>query len=232
MTFLLAGPERTLLRAVARRLPAAVRSNHLTAIGVAGALGAGLGYALSGDGTAWLWFASAMLAVNWFGDSLDGTVARVRQAERPRYGYYLDHVVDAFSTAAIGLGIGLSPYVSLDVALLLVVAYLMLSINVYLESSVFGAFRMAYGRIGPTEARLILIGINTALALGLGDSTPMAPRVLAAANAVVVGGAGLMLALLAVRFGRNLRELAVLEPVRRYRNSLTAAVTTGSVDTG
>jgi len=87
----------------------------------------------------------------------------VRQTQRPKYGYYLDHIVDAFSTAVIGLGIGLSPYVDVGIALGLVVAYLALSINVYLESTVFGVFRLAYGRIGPTEVRIILVLLNTAV---------------------------------------------------------------------
>src|SRR5205814_940610 len=83
-------------------LPRWVTSDGLTALGVAGALGTGAAYALSTLSVAWLWAASALLVVQWFGDSLDGTLARVRRAERPRYGYYLDHIVDAFSTAAIG----------------------------------------------------------------------------------------------------------------------------------
>jgi phosphatidylglycerophosphate synthase len=132
---------------------------------VLAATGAGVAYALSGVHTGWLWVASTMLVLNWFGDSLDGTLARVRFAERPRYGYYLDHVVDAYATAAIGIGLGLSPFVSLGVALGLVVVYLVLSINVYLESAVFGAFRLGYGRLGPTEVRLMLIAVNAGLAL-------------------------------------------------------------------
>src|SRR2546423_2443094 len=165
MRFLLAGPEGRILRALAARVPRSIRSNHLTAIGTIGAAAAGIAYALTTYHPAWLWVASAMLVVNWLGDSLDGTLARVRGTQRPKYGYYLDHVVDAFSTAVIGLGIGLSPYVSLGLALGLVVVYLALSINVYLESSVFGVFKISYGRIGPTEVRLLLVLLNTMLAL-------------------------------------------------------------------
>src|SRR3989454_7448328 len=165
LTFFLAEPERRLLRAVAARLPSVVRSDHLTVLGVFGATGAGAAYALSSFSSVWLWAASAMLVANWLGDSLDGTLARVRRHERPRYGYYLDHLVDAYSTVAVGVGIGLSPYANLGIALVAVVLYLVLSINVYLESTVFGAFRLGYGRFGPTEARLILIGANGALAL-------------------------------------------------------------------
>jgi phosphatidylglycerophosphate synthase len=170
MTFLLANVERRLLRAIAARLPAWAQPNHLSALGVAGAVGTGTAYALSAFNPLWLWVASLMLVVNWFGDvaslmlvvnwfgdSLDGTLARVRQTERPRYGYYLDHLLDALSTAVVGIGIGLSPYIRFELALVLVVVYLILSINVYLESVVFGVFKMGYGIVGPTEARIILV---------------------------------------------------------------------------
>ena len=212
LTFFLAGPERRLLRWIAARLPHWVTSDRLTTLGVLAATAAGIAYALSGQHHGWLWVASAMLVVQWFGDSLDGTLARVRHAERPRYGYYLDHAVDAYATAVIGLGLGLSPYVTFGIALGLVIVYLVLSINVYLESTVFGAFRLAYGRLGPTEMRLILIAINTALALHhdfFGHGT-VPVRILADA---VFAAAGLtMLGMLAVRFARNLRALAQLEP--------------------
>src|SRR3989475_8933426 len=97
MRFLLAEPEGRILRALATRVPRSIRSNHLTAIGLIGAAGAGTAYALTTYNPAWLWVASAMLVLNWLGDSLDGTLARVRGTQRPKYGYYLDHVVDAFS---------------------------------------------------------------------------------------------------------------------------------------
>src|SRR5712672_3513456 len=173
MTFLLAGVERRVLLALATRVPRTIRSNHLTAIGILGAAGAGGAYALTRYDPAWLWVASLMLGVNWVGDSLDGTLARVRGTQRPKYGYYVDHVVDAFSTAVIGLGIGLSPYVDLGLALGLVVVYLALSINVYLESTVFGVFKIAYGRIGPTEVRLLLVLLNTIAVLTAGWPSPL-----------------------------------------------------------
>jgi len=209
LTFLLAEPERRLLRAIAARLPSALRSDHLTVLGVLGATGAGAAYALSTFSAVWLWAASAMLVVNWLGDSLDGTLARVRHHERPRYGYYLDHLVDAYSTVAVGVGIGLSPFVNLGIALVAVVLYLVLSINVYLESTVFGAFRLGYGRFGPTEARLILIGGNAVLALGGGGGSA---AVSTAANLGLALLAAGMVGMLVIRFARNLRELAAAEP--------------------
>ena len=204
LTFLLAVPERRFLRAIAAHLPTAVRPNHLTAIGVLAAMGSGVAYALSSRDPRWLWVASVGLVLNWFGDSLDGTLARVRAIERPRYGYYLDHLVDAVSVAAIGVGIGLSPYVDLWVALGFVVAYLVLSINIYLETTVFGVFELGYGRIGPTEARLILIGANALLPV-------LAPGVANAAFVAVLVGMGIMLL---TRVARNLSTLSKLEPQR------------------
>src|SRR5207249_9825361 len=153
MTFLLAEPERRLLRLIAARIPPALRPNHLTALGVLAATGVGIAYALTNRGSAWLFVASALLVVQWFGDSLDGTLARVRHIQRPRYGFYLDHLTDAYSTVVIGLGLGLSPYMLLAVALALVAMYLVLSINVYLETYVLGEFRYGYGWLVPTDAR-------------------------------------------------------------------------------
>ena len=211
LTFFLAEPERRLLWAVAARLPSVVRSDHLTVLGVLGATGAGAAYALSSFSSVWLWAASAMLVANWLGDSLDGTLARVRRHERPRYGYYLDHLVDAYSTVAVGVGIGLSPYANLGIALVAVVLYLVLSINVYLESTVFGAFRLGYGRFGPTEARLILIGANGALALVGGVGAGSAAISTAANLGLALLAAG-MLGMLVVRFARSLRDLRAAEP--------------------
>ncbi|MDH5642806.1 MAG: CDP-alcohol phosphatidyltransferase family protein [Gemmatimonadota bacterium] len=208
MTFWLADPERRLLVATAKRLPKSIMPDHLSGIGVFGAALTGVGYAMSGSGTGWLWIASVGLFLNWFGDSLDGTLARVRKMERPRYGYYLDHMIDALSTAMVGIGIGLSPYVNLPAALVLVVVYLMLSINVYLESNTIGVFKMAYGRVGPTEGRIVLVLGNTALVL-LGGLVNVA-----VVNAIVISVVTGMFVMLSVRVGKNLHYLASLEPAK------------------
>jgi len=214
MTFLLAGVERRVLQRLAARVPRSIRSNHLTALGTIAAAGAGTAYALTNYSPRWLWVASLMLVGNWLGDSLDGTLARVRGTQRPKYGYYLDHVVDAFSTTVIGLGIGLSPYVDLGIALGLVVVYLALSINVYLESTVFGVFKISYGRIGPTEVRLLLIALNTTLALAaLWEVKGPWPIALVANWTLAILLAG-MVALFVGRFAKNLYRLARLEPQR------------------
>jgi len=216
LTFLLADPERRLLRAIAARLPQGVTSDHLTVLGMFGALGVAAAYALSRLSPAWLWAASACLAVQWLGDSLDGTVARVRGAERPRYGYYLDHVVDAGSTALIGLGLGLSPYVNPCVALGVVIVYLALSINVYLEANVFAVFRLAYSRLGPTEVRILLIAVNAGLAVsGPGRGVYLI------ANATLALLGICMLGMLGVRVGQNLSRLAREEPLKRPARQLS-----------
>jgi archaetidylinositol phosphate synthase len=210
--FLLANAEKRLLRAIAARLPRWIVPDDLTRLGVAAAIAICATYQLSNDSRAWLWVASALLVVHWLGDSLDGTLARVRKIERPRYGYYLDHLVDALSTVAIGIGLGLSPFMLLSVGTLLVVAYLVLSINVYLESYALGRFSIGYGKVGPTEMRLLLIALNTALALGLDLRVNLFGITATALDAAgIVIGAG-MIALLAVRAARNLRALALQEP--------------------
>jgi phosphatidylglycerophosphate synthase len=216
LTFLLAEPERRVLRGIAARLPRSWTPDLLTGIGVAGALLVGAGYALSRIHPAWLWAASLGLALNWFGDSLDGTLARVRHIERPRYGYYIDHMVDAFNTAVIGAGIGLSGYLSLPLAMLLVIIYLALSINIYLESSVLGVFEIAYGIFGPTEVRLLLMLANTALFAGATGAGLSAASVARIANGVALVVIAAMAVSLVARFARNLTRLARLEPVRRH----------------
>jgi archaetidylinositol phosphate synthase len=206
--FILAVPEARVLEWIARRLPAALKPDHLTALGVLAAIGIAAAYVLSNGDKAWLWAASALLVVHWLGDSLDGTLARVRKAERPRYGYYLDHLVDAFATAAIGIGLGLSPYMLLAVGLAIVVAYLILSINTYLETHAFGVFTLGYGRLGPTEARLALIALNTSIALGVGVEI-LGVSLLDAIGLMI---AAAMIAALIGRAARNLKRLAELEP--------------------
>jgi archaetidylinositol phosphate synthase len=215
MTFLLAEPERRLLRWIAARLPRWMLPDHLTVLGVGGALLVGAGYALTGTHPGWLWLASGGLLVNWFGDSLDGTLARVREIERPRYGYYIDHMVDAINTAVIGAGIGLSPYVSLPIAMLLVILYLCLSINVYLESSVFGLFELGFGIFGPTEVRLLLVIANAGLYAGAMFSELRAAGVSRVANVAFALVSLAMLYSVLARFRINLIRLSRLEPVKR-----------------
>ncbi len=216
-SFLLAASEKRLLRVIAARLPRWILPDDLTALGVAAAFGVAVAYQLSNAALGWLWAASALLVVQWLGDSLDGTLARVRGIERPTYGFYLDHLVDAIATAAIGIGLGLSPFMLLSVGTLIVVAYLILSINVYLESFAFNRFSIGYGKLGPTEIRLVLIALNTALALDLGLDFRLVGLDLTVFDVVGIAIASAMILLLAGRSLRNLRELAAKEPAAPRR---------------
>src|SRR3954447_13073444 len=210
--FLLAPFERRFLPWAAKRLPRWILPDDMTALGVLAALGVCAAYQLSNDGRGWLWVASGLLILQWVGDSLDGTLARVRGIQRPKYGYYLDHMVDAIATAAIGLGLGLSPYMLLSIGALIVVGYLILSINVYLESMAFGRFRLGYGFLGPTEIRAVLILLNTALALDLGLDFHLVKLHVTVLDVIGLGIVSLMLVLLTGRAFGNLRELAREEP--------------------
>ena len=201
--FLLAKPEQQVLEAIARRLPPLVRPDHLTVL----ALVAAIAFAVAAA-TGHLWTAAALLVAHWLGDSLDGTLARVRRAERPRYGYYLDHLADAVATALVGLGLGLSAYMHLWTGLVLVIAYLALSINSYLETQALGRFSLGYGRLGPTEARLGLIALLAAIARGADASVAG----LTLLDLVALGAAAAMGLALAARAAANLRVLAAREP--------------------
>ncbi|MCW2990016.1 MAG: CDP-alcohol phosphatidyltransferase [Solirubrobacterales bacterium] len=216
-TFLLAEPEARVLTWIARRLPSRILPDHLTALGVLSALGVAVSYLLSNDSSVWLLVGAGLLVLQWLGDSLDGTLARTRKTERPRYGYYLDHLVDAVSTALIGIGLGLSPHLLVATGLLIVVAYLVLSINTYLETSVFGVFELGYGRVGPTEARLALVGMNIAMACGAGLSFTLLGVGVTVLDVVAWVIAGGMLLALGVRAAKNLRTLAAAEPAATPR---------------
>jgi phosphatidylglycerophosphate synthase len=212
--FLLSPFESAVLPRMAAALPGWVKPDHLTLLGLAASTAIAGAYLLSARDPRWLWAASALLIVQWFGDSLDGTLARVRRAERPRYGYYLDHLTDAYSTVAIGLGLGLSPYMLLWVGLSVVIAYLILSINVYLETYVFDEFSFSYGRLGPTEVRVLLIGLNTAAYLGAALPFNILGKGATLFDAAGILAAAGMTGLLLTRALGNLRKLARLEPPR------------------
>jgi phosphatidylglycerophosphate synthase len=216
-TFLLAGVEQRALQWLAPRIPSRVMPDHLTGLGVLAALGIAAAYVLSNANPVWLLVATGLLVVHWFGDSLDGTLARVRRIERPTYGHYLDHLVDGLATAAIGIGLGLSGHMLLATGLLIVIAYLLLSINTYLETQAFGVFELGYGRLGPTEARVGLAALNVAMFAGLTmDFTVLGVGVTVLDVAGLSIAAG-MIAMLVTRAARNLRVLADREPTGQVK---------------
>ena len=156
------GPlERPALQWLAARMPAWVTPDSLTGLALAASLLIFAGYVLTNLDKGFLWLASLGFVINWFGDSLDGTLARFRHIERPRYGFFIDHTLDAFSEVLIFMGVGLSPYVSFNIACVALVGYLMLAIMVYITTYVNGVFRISYIKLGPTEMRVIAILANT-----------------------------------------------------------------------
>jgi phosphatidylglycerophosphate synthase len=161
---ILLGPfERPALKWLSVHMPAWVTPDVCTVIGVLGAVVISVSYGLSGLNKNFLWLASLGFVINWFGDSLDGTLARYRHIERPKYGFYIDHTVDAACQVIIFLGLGLTPYVSFNIACLALIAYMMLSVLVYVRTCVVGEFKISYGRLGPTEIRAIAIFLNTTM---------------------------------------------------------------------
>jgi len=153
--------EKKVLLWLAARMPAWVVPDTLTGIGLFASVLIFAAYALTLFDKGFLWLASFAFVLNWFGDSLDGTLARYRKIERPRYGFYIDHIIDAVSEALVFIGLGLSPYLRLDVALLALVSYLMASVYIYLTTITTGVFRISYSGVSPTEFRLIAIATNT-----------------------------------------------------------------------
>jgi len=159
---LTADPEKRVLIWLAERTPRWISSDHLTLLGFGAQVMAGASYALARWNRYWLLSVILFLALNWLGDSLDGTVARVRQQQRPRYGFYVDHIVDSFGGIALMTGLALSGYMHPYIAIGLLVAFLLLSIQSYLATYVLGEFRMSFWSLGPTELRLFLILGNLA----------------------------------------------------------------------
>ncbi|MGC1448760.1 MAG: CDP-alcohol phosphatidyltransferase family protein [Candidatus Sulfotelmatobacter sp.] len=159
----MAGAEKRALLWLAARTPVRIGPDHLTALGLAAQVGAGLCYALAPWHRSALLGVIACLALNWLGDSLDGTVARVRQRLRPRYGFYVDHMVDSFGALALMVGLALSGCMHPSIAIGLLIAFLMLSIQSYLATHALGEFRISFWRFGPTELRMLLAVGNVAL---------------------------------------------------------------------
>ena len=160
---LTAGVEKRALQWMAERAPGWVSSDQLTMLGLAAQIGAGACYALSRYDRRALLLVMVCLALNWLGDSLDGTLARVRMKQRPRYGFYVDHMVDIFGSAALMCGLGCSGMLHWQVAMAMLVAFLLLSGESYLATYTLSRFEISQGFFGPTEIRILLIIGNLAL---------------------------------------------------------------------
>jgi archaetidylinositol phosphate synthase len=210
----LADVEKRALIRMASRLPPWVNSDHLTALGALAMVGTGAAFAAAAFTPRALLLVPVTLAVNWFGDSLDGTVARVRNAQRPRYGYYLDHAVDIANATVLFAGLALSGLASGWIAAALLVAYLLLAAESFLATHALGVFKISFGGFGPTELRILLsIGALAAIVkpvvspFGLGDY-----RLFDVGG--FCGAAG-MLGAFAVNAVRNTVELYRAEPLRK-----------------
>jgi phosphatidylglycerophosphate synthase len=174
-------------------MPTWVTPDKLTTLGVIGAAMTFVGYAASGYGDVWLWLAIAGYLFQWFGDSMDGSLARYRRIERPSYGYFIDHSCDGLVTLLILAGMGFSPFVRVDLAMFAVTGYLLLSIHAYLAARVMGEFKLSYGMAGPTELRFLLIGMTIAMML----SDPVHRPVISGFD-IIVGTMGALFVILFV----------------------------------
>ena len=158
------GPwEKRNLPKMAAALPSWISSDHLTVLGIIAALVISLGYVLTNYSPWWLMLANFGFFLHWWADSLDGTLARVRHREREQYGYFVDHMCDAFSTAIILVAFGLSPLMRLDISLFLTIGYLLLNIYAHVGAYTEGIFRLSYAKVGPTEIRILVVIVNTIL---------------------------------------------------------------------
>lgn len=157
--------EKKVLVYLAERQPKWMTSDILTYIGSFGAVVIAAGYILSSWNINFLWLSSLGFVINWYGDSLDGTLARVRKTQRPIYGYYIDHTIDAINEVMIFVGVGLSGLIHLEIALLALVMYFLMTINVSINAHLKKEFKLTYASMGPTEFRIIMIIINTLFAL-------------------------------------------------------------------
>jgi phosphatidylglycerophosphate synthase len=213
LTSVLAPAEKRVLMWMATRLPPWVSSDHLTGVALVAMLFAGLSYWLARVTSAGLLLAVAGLAANWFGDSLDGTVARVRRHQRPRYGFYVDHIVDAVGAVFLLGGLGLSGYMSPLVALALLAAYLLLLVETFLATYAVGTFTMSYFKIGPTELRILLAIGNVVLLVH--PTTNLFGRDVLLFDVGGLVATGGMAATIAVATTRHTRALYAAEPLPR-----------------
>ncbi|HEY7412865.1 MAG TPA: CDP-alcohol phosphatidyltransferase family protein [Vicinamibacteria bacterium] len=201
--------EKRVLLWLAARTPAWINSDHLTALGLLAMLAAGAAYALAGAQPAWLLAVNALLAVNWLGDSLDGTLARYRGRSRPRYGFYVDHMADMVGALGLLGGLALSGFMSPAVAVAVLVAYYLLNLHIYLATHTQGVFRIAYARLGGTELR-ILLALGNLVLFFVPAVAVLGRSVLLFDAAGVLAAAGLILTT-ALAVARTTRALYRLE---------------------
>ena len=205
---LVAAPEKRILTWLATRTPAWINSDHLTLLGFVSQCTAGICYAFARLNPDMLLAGIVCLALNWLGDSLDGTLARVRNRQRPRYGFYVDHISDTVAASFLMGGLAVSGYIHPVISLGMLVTFLMLSIEAYLATYALGQFQLSYWNLGPTEIRLLLAAGNIAL-LKHPTITILRRRFLLfdLGGVIAMGGMGLFLVMSAIRHTKQLYEL-------------------------
>ena len=210
---LLAAVEKRALIAMAARMPARINSDHLTVLAALAMAGAGASFWLAAWWPPALALVVLFLGLNWFGDSLDGTLARVRKHERPRYGFYVDHVLDAAGILVLLLGLVFGGFSSAVPMLAFLVAYYLLSIEIYLATHVLGRFHMSFWKVGPTELR-ILLAAGALRLFWSADVTVFGTAMKLFDLGAWIGAAGLLVTAI-VAAARHTRELYVAEPLPR-----------------
>ena len=221
-TGLLTGTERRVLLWLAGRLPARINSDHLTGLGLVSMLLAGVCFAFSRQAPWALWGVVVCLALNWFGDSLDGTVARVRGQQRPRYGFYVDHILDTFGAMFVLGGLAVSGYMTPVVSAGFLIAYYVLSIEIYLATYCVGRFQMSFWGWGPTELRILLAA--GALSLLVKPVVSIFGRDMLLFDVGGIAGAGGLIATAIISAVGNTRRLYAAEPLPQTCNVLLSGM--------
>lgn len=222
-TSILNSAEKKALVWLAKRLPSWVTSNMLTFIGSLGALIIAAGYILANLNINFLWLASFGFLVNWYGDSLDGTLARVRNTQRPIYGFFVDHMIDCFNEVFMFIGVGLSPLIDFNLALIILALYLILSVYVYINAHLKGEFKLTYAKMGPTEFRVIAIIVNTLFIYitSLREFTTSLKifgnsYTLTLFDIVAIFIIGILTLIIAISFIHDTKEYAKIDPPKKY----------------
>jgi archaetidylinositol phosphate synthase len=214
--------ERPVLNWLAAHMPRWVAPDLLTAVGVVGAVLTACGYAWSGWHPALLWIATLGLAINWFGDSLDGTLARLRNIERPRYGYYLDNALDCLLALPVAVAIGISGYARFDVCFLALSTYTMISALTFLRANVTGVFQISYAGLGPTELRIAVAVVNALIIIFPPTPFDLLGVTLKYPDLIAVIWSSATMVTYLVCMTTQARQLAIEEPARRYEPSVRA----------
>jgi archaetidylinositol phosphate synthase len=204
--------ERPALRWLAAHMPRRLSPDHLTLIGLIGSFAVFLGYVLCRYHSGFIWLANVGIVANWLGDSLDGTLARFRHIERPRYGFFIDHTTDVITEVLFALGLGLSPFVRFEIACLALISYLLIAVFTFVRSNLSGTLQIAFAGVGPTEVRLgmIILNVSFLVAPPVPVLTLWAP--LSVYDLAVLGAAGTGFLFFIFSVRQEARRLALEDP--------------------